>query len=321
MPGARSEEMLYRAARLYYLEGYSQAQVSAAVGVSRSNVSRVLAEARRRGIVTITVEDPAGRARDLEDELVKRFGVREARVRAAGDASAGEADEEPIARTGRLAAERLLHHLPDSGAVALSWGGSVRAVVDAVPAERPRPELEVLPLVGGMSDADGSVEGNRLVARLAERLGAAHRPLYAPAVLASASTRDALVREPSIARVLADAAAARVAVVGIGRVGLGSSRAIAEAMGLKPAQECALEERAVGDCCTRFFDAAGRPVPSPAERRVIAVELAALREVPTVIGVAAGAEKGAAVRGALAARLVDVLVVDEALARAVLADE
>lgn len=323
MPSARSDEMLYRAAQLYYLHGYSQAQVSAEVGVSRSNVSRVLAEARRRGIVTITVEDPAGRARGLEADLVERFGLREARVRsvtAAHSADAGRDDGngDPLAHVGRLAAERMLAHLPESGAVSLSWGTSVGAVVDAVPPGHGHPGLEVLPLVGGMSDSDESVQGNRLVARLADRLGAAHRLLHAPAVLASARTRDALMDEPSIASVLDDAAAAKLAVVGIGRVGYGASQAIADAMSLDAAQAHALRARAAGDCCTRFFDAAGEPVSSPAERCVIAVELKVLRDIPTVIGVAAGSYKAPAVLGAIAAGLIDVLVVDEPLARAVL---
>ena len=58
--------MLVKAATLYYLEGQSQAEVAKEIGVSRSNVSRVLADARKNGIVEIRINDPFGRAQDLE---------------------------------------------------------------------------------------------------------------------------------------------------------------------------------------------------------------------------------------------------------------
>lgn len=316
MPSARTDEMLYRAAQLYYLEGYSQSQVSAAVGISRSNVSRMLTEARRRRIVTINVEDPSGRARDLEALLVDRFPVREARVLASSEG------DPPIDRVGRLAADWLMNHLPDSGSLALSWGGAVSAVVDAMPDGLAHPEIEVLPLVGGLSDANAvAAEANGLVRRLADKLGAAHRLLHAPAVLGSAATRDALVREPSIAGVLHDAAGARVAVVGMGRVGIGASQAIIDAMDFDADDARAFAgSGAVGDCCTRFFDARGGACASPADDRVIAVSLADLVSIPTVIGVAAGAEKADAMRAALTGGLFGVAVMDETLASAVLAE-
>jgi dihydroxyacetone kinase-like protein len=55
--------------------------------------------------------------------------------------------------------------------------------------------------------------------------------------------------------------------------------------------------------------------------RVLAVDLDDLRHIPTVIAVATGAEKTAAVLGALRGGFVDGLVADAALAHAVLTAE
>ncbi|MDP9460552.1 MAG: hypothetical protein M3Q22_09985, partial [Actinomycetota bacterium] len=52
--------------------------------------------------------------------------------------------------------------------------------------------------------------------------------------------------------------------------------------------------------------------------RVLAVTLRDLGAIRTVVGLAAGRIKAASVLGALHGRLIDVLVCDEALARAVL---
>ncbi len=313
MPSARSQEMLVRAATLYYVDGLSQAEVAEAIGVSRSNVSRVLAEARKAGIVTITITDPFGRAGDLEQLLQQRFGLREVRVARGAD--------DDLGRVGLLGAEWLERELPHEGAIALSWGASVQAVVDAVEPGRSRPRLEVLPLVGGLSIVDSAQDGNVLVRSLATRLGANHRRLYAPAVVESATLRDGLLRESTIGSVLESAARAQIAVVGIGVVGSGASAAIVESTNLTADEQEDFEgSGAVGDCCTRFFDASGHPVDSPVDRRVVAIELDALQGVETVVAVAVGARKAPAVRAALRGGLADVLVIDEPLATALLAE-
>ena len=74
MPNPRDPSMLLAAARLYYQQGRSQAEVATALGTSRSNVSRMLSEALRQSIVEIRINDPEGRVSELEDELRATFG-------------------------------------------------------------------------------------------------------------------------------------------------------------------------------------------------------------------------------------------------------
>src|SRR3954452_14891218 len=50
--------LMYAAARLYYLEDATQADVAARLGISRATASRLLSEARRAGIVRIEVIEP-----------------------------------------------------------------------------------------------------------------------------------------------------------------------------------------------------------------------------------------------------------------------
>lgn len=98
MPPTREQQLLVKAARLYYEQGQSQNQVADTLGVSRSSVSRMLAAARERGIVQIRINDPAGRDLELEGELTARFGLRDCRV--AENASG----ERPLPRVGDLGA-------------------------------------------------------------------------------------------------------------------------------------------------------------------------------------------------------------------------
>ena len=71
---------------------------------------------------------------------------------------------------------------------------------------------------------------------------------------------------------------------------------------------------AVGDICLRFFDADGAPVVTPLNERVIAIELADLKRVDRVVGIAGGRRKFAAIRGALRGRRINVLITDRSTA-------
>jgi DNA-binding transcriptional regulator LsrR (DeoR family) len=67
---------------------------------------------------------------------------------------------------------------------------------------------------------------------------------------------------------------------------------------------------AVGDINLRFFNSKGEAVPSEIDNSVIGLSLEQIRGIDRVVGVAGGAAKLNAIRGALAGRLVDVLITD-----------
>ena len=58
----------------------NQNRAAAVLGYSRSHISRMLAEARRDGIVEIHVHHPLARVAALEQRLADQFGLQEVRV-------------------------------------------------------------------------------------------------------------------------------------------------------------------------------------------------------------------------------------------------
>ena len=297
---------------MYFLDGRSQDDIARTLGTSRSNVSRMLTAARAQGIVEIRVHDQTARAPELEQALRERFGLRHVRV------AAFRPGADVVAAAGDLAAQWLDESLRDGQVLALSWGTSLQAMVDAFSADQPR-QVEVLPLVGGLSTVSSLVSGEELVRELAGRLGATHRYLHAPGLLRSRVARDSLLAEPAIADVLERAVTADIAMVGIGAVGTGSSAQVIDGLGLSEAERAAfLADGPVGDAACRFFDARGRAIGGVVHERVLAIELDQLRAIPTVIGVATGPVKVPGVLGALRGELVDGLVTDAGLALALL---
>ncbi|GAA1203216.1 sugar-binding transcriptional regulator [Prauserella alba] len=314
MPPPRDQQALVAAARLYYEEGRSQHEVAKALDISRSSVSRMLTAAREHGIVRIEINDPTGRDMDLEAELAERFGLRDCRV---AEIHSGD---RPLQRVGDLGARWLLDTIQPGQRIGVSWGTGLQALVQSIPDEGGL-DVEVLPLVGGLSAVDTAISGEELVRDLAGRLGGRYQRLHAPALLTSKEGRDVLLAEPSVQATLDAARRVQVALAGIGRVGRGSSASLVTAMNLSEQERAGLDAAGpVGDVCARFFDAAGKAVTGPADDRVLAVSLADLAAIPTVAGVAAGPEKADGVLGALHTTVLDVLICDSSLARALLSE-
>jgi lsr operon transcriptional repressor len=71
------------------------------------------------------------------------------------------------------------------------------------------------------------------------------------------------------------------------------------------------EHHVVGDILGQFFDADGVVADVPLHDRRIGIELADLKNISKVIGVAGGAHKAEALLGALRGGFLDVLVTNE----------
>lgn len=316
MPAPRDTALVVRAARLYYEQGRSQTEVAQELGLSRSNVSRILTQARDRGIVEISIHDPDGPPRHhpaVEAALKARFSLREAHVVSAPRTPGLEA----VARQGAVV---IAARAAQVRSIGVSWGQTVQRVVEQLETVRLRPAPRVLPLVGGHSALDQFESGESVLRVLASRLGARAEMLYAPAVLESATAVSTLRGESSIAAVLEAAAQVELAVVGLGSMGMHSSPHIVEQMALSEQEQAAfLAQQPVGDVCGRFVDAHGVPLGVPTDQRVLAVTFSQLLRIPEVVGVAAGAEKAPGVAGVLRSGAIATLVVDVDLAKELLA--
>ncbi len=314
MSVARSRATLVAAARLYYVDGLSQEAAAAQLGMTRSNLSRVLRAAREMGVVEFRINDAADRDLALERELADAFGLQQARVARA------TATEVALSPSAGLAAELLADSLDGASVVAVSWGTTVRAVVEALAAPE-RPDLRVVQLVGGLTSFDAQASAHDLVRELGRRLNAAYLYLNAPGVFDSAQALQSLCAEQSVSSTLELARQADVALVGIGNPEAGSSRTLLRQLARDDDQLTRFwSADPAGDICGRYYDAAGNPLKiAGISDRVLAIDIPALRQIPISIGAAVGKAKAGAVLGALRGRLVNALVCDEPLAREVLA--
>jgi len=64
---------LIEVAKAYFLESHTQAEIAQQLGISRSQVSRYLTEARDQGIVQIRIIDETSQTSDINQVLEKRY--------------------------------------------------------------------------------------------------------------------------------------------------------------------------------------------------------------------------------------------------------
>lgn len=307
------QSLLFKIAQAYYLEGVTQEEIGRRFGLSRIKVSRLLKKAREQHLVQITIAAPSGSLAEAEQQLANHLGLDELVI-----ADIHTFDGPAVTRAlGAAAAPVLLRHLDGRATLAVSAGSTLSAVVDALP-RRMWPQVTVVQMLGGVGRAEAETQGADIVRRLAATLGARPQMLASPGIVASRQVRDALLSDPQVFDTLSLAAAAQVALVGIGiptqtssRLGQGTILTAADLDELAA-------HHAVGDIALRYFDGEGRPVHTGLDQRIIGLEHEQIRRIPCVIAVAGGMAKLAAIRAVLKGHLANVLVTDIYVARRIL---
>jgi DNA-binding transcriptional regulator LsrR (DeoR family) len=312
---ADKKKLLYKIAKAYYEDGLTQGQIGKRFGLSRIKVSRLLQQARDERIVQIMITPPQDSNAELERKLEARYGLNEVVV-----ISPSSYDKAVVVQElGPAAVDCLLRCLQGEEVLGLSWGSTLLSVVDALPVKN-WPKMKVVQMMGGLGRPEAEVHGTDIARRMAQAFSAKPRLLSAPGVVTSKMVRDALLADPQISDTLALGARADIAIVGIG-VPVPDSVVMQAGTLLAEEVEQLKAQKAVGDIALRFFDAEGQPVEHQINDRIIGLDLAQIKGIPRVIGVAGGAEKFEVIRAALRGEFIDVLITDDRIAARLLEDE
>ena len=304
---------LAQIARLYYQEGLSQAEIAECIGLSRSQVSRLLAEAERVGVVRIYIEEVDERDRDLEQALEENLGLVDAVV----VHRLGSHDRAVRTLLGRAAAGYLAETLANGDIVGVTSGYTLREVIRFLKRPQAR-ELKVVQLMGGEGATALQSYPEALARDCAQALGAILLSLHAPLVVENSAVRDVILSTASVRAVVAMWERLTVVLMGVGDVSPEGSLFKAGWFTSDDVRAL-LDAGAVGVVCGQFFDEQGRRVASPTDERIIATPLGLFRKVPRTIAVAGGSTKAAALLGAIRGGYCNTVITDDHTAREVLA--
>jgi DNA-binding transcriptional regulator LsrR (DeoR family) len=308
-----SDERLRLAARLYYVDGLGQAEVARLTNVSQAKVSRLLALARERGIVRITVADYDPRQRSLEARLNKELGLEIAIVVRTLD----ELNADDLRRSvGHFGASAVQELIKPKDVIALAGGRTIRELVEHLP-EAANRAVTVVQAMGSVDSNISEFDAQEVGRVLAQRLGGNFLAFNTPAFIPEKRTRDALLGLEQLRGIQTSLSRSDLALVGIGTLansvfverGVIGAAAVAELT----------KAGAVGEICGRFIDEAGKECATAWRDQVMSVDVAQLRRIPRVIAIVSGSDRSTAILAAVRGGLLKGLVIDEAGANALLA--
>jgi DNA-binding transcriptional regulator LsrR (DeoR family) len=313
--GEEREELLADVAEMYYDEGRTQDEIAAAFGMTRSAISRMLSEARQKGIVEIHVRRPLRRDTELETELMRRFGLRGAHVLTW---KKSESYEGLRARLGLAAAQVLSDLIAPDMVIGLPWGRTVSATIDALTVREPI-AVKVVQLVGVLGSGSHAYNAQALVEQLARKLGGEGVYLYTPFIVESEETVRALLNNQHIRQAIETGRRCSIALLGVGTTDPQYSSLYQGGHISLEQLEALRAAGAVGDVSGHHFDINGHAPEIAFHNYLVGIARDDLLMIPTRLGVAGGQPKVRPILGALRGGFVNMLVTDSGTAAQVLA--
>ncbi len=301
--------VLASTAWFYYIDGLTQADIAQRMLTSRATVGRLLQEARDTGIVRISIDPSILATMGLSRTLCERFGLEDALVvpRRTGTGATISVNR----RIAIAAAGYLERYLKPDAVIGFGWGDTVMNVLFSIRRES-LDGVTFASVAGGIDRYSREVfaQGNGVQAHL--------QLIPAPLVVNTAATAEALRQDTSVTRILELSRTAVATITGIG--GTETTGASVRAGLYSPNTITSIAELGgVGDMLGEWFDADGKVIPEATSDRRIGMDLDELRNMPHVIGVAAGLDKVTAINAVLRGGYLDALVTDEETAEQLIA--
>ena len=300
------DELLAYVADKYYQEGLKQSEIASEIGLTRSAISRMLTEAREKGVVEIVVHHPFINDKGLEDKLQELFGLHQVSVVVTRNQEINGNNKHQL---GKAAAKLLKSLIKPGYNIGVSWGTSVQATIEAFKPGHIQ-ETMVVQLVGALGSTRHSYSAQTLVERMAQKIGGEGTYLYSPFVVENSSTAQSLLEDPSVKQAISLGKECDIALMGVGTTKL-------DFCSLYKGNHISLESigeiqdaGAVGDVCALYFDKLGNLAQVDFHQKRIGVSLSDLKKIPERMAVVGNVEKAEAILGAIRGGFINSLVTD-----------
>lgn len=304
------EQLTVRVAWYYYVLGLTQKEIALKVGINRVRVIRLLADARRRGVVTITINSELTENVELGEQLCERYGIEFSEV-----VLSHSDDENRLSEIVGMAACRVvLHKLKKGMTIGLGWGVTLKALAEAMP-ETSTQDISIVSMLGSLTQRS-SVNKFEATALLATKLNAEGFYLPGPIVCDTEKARNILFSQPFLKGIYNRARNSDLALVSIG--GLNSATIRQVGLISEDDFQSVLKAGAIGNFLGYYIDKNAKIINHPVNRRIIGLRLEEFILIKERIMISAGPNKVDVLRAVLEQGMITGLVTDQVTARSLL---
>jgi deoxyribonucleoside regulator len=302
-----ADRLRSRAVWLYHVEGNTQNDIAIQLGISRVMVIRLLADAKRRNEVRVTISSPFSEGVQLEREIEKKFGINRVIV-----APFSSPDEDPVKVISAAAGYFISNEMRAGLTVGVGWG---RTLFSSLPyiSGGTLEDFRVVSLLGGIAAAR-RFNPAEFAWQFAELFQGEGFLIPAPAVVDSPETKHALLERCGLSAIFEMVEQLDIALLSCGGI---SALTTSYRTGYlsESDRRSLIEAGAVGDILYNFIDAHGNIVDHEVNRRVISANLTRLRRIPEKVLISGGKEKYAALKASIQTIAPTTLITDQFSAR------
>ena len=312
------DDLITKIAWLYYMESLNQNDIAMRLRISRQKVHRLLQRSHDLGIVHVSIKHPRHNLQEVEQAVVNDYGLDEVIAVPVLEEASDTEKSRSLGRAGALYLERVLGNYKNL-VLGLGWGNTTSYLANFFETPAESSVASVVSLLGNLTTES---ESHPYVPAesVAKKVGAAFFNIWAPAIAQSKESALLFKQEPRIRQVLEIARSVKLAMLSIGEF---SDKNHLIHMGYLSGPEVKrLRSKGVaGDIVCNFFSQEGEFIEDEIHDRIIGVNASFFdkkrreAEKVTVVAVCGTAAKLQAIRTALRAKWVDVLITDEYTAK------
>jgi deoxyribonucleoside regulator len=299
-----------RIAWMYYVEGLTQSEIADKLGIGRVTVVRNINEAVKQRDVKIWITGHIAECLDLEAQLKTQFGLVDAVVVPEPSTPSNTAKV-----IGTAAGMYVTDQLADNFCLGVGWGATLYESLQTL-SPRELSGVDVVSMLGGVVQAK-RFNPAEFAWQFANTVGANCYLLTAPAIVDSATTRQALIERCGLNEVINRADDMDMALLSVGTM---SQQSTSFRFGFLSEEDrlSLIKQGAVGDLLYNFYDATGALVKHPINDRVMSMPIEKLKKVPKRVMISGGLDKVEALMGAFKLINFNVLITTETTAQALL---
>lgn len=296
-------EQRIRAAWLYYIEGLNQQETADALGVTRLQVTRMLAEARRRGEINIQINSDLHSVVEVQRTIEKRFGVKRVFTALRSDKNV-----DPVNSIAVSAGRFISNYVKAGMNIGVGWGRTLYSTLPYINM-RSLENIQVVSLLGGISEAK-RYNPAEFAWQFARKFNGNGYLVSAPALVDSIETKRALLERCGINKIFELANSLDVALISAG--GIADLNISYRTGHLTEAdRQSLIKAGVVGDILYNFINVKGEIVNHPVNDRAISIEIENLKKAQEIVLVSGGEEKIEVLIGALQLLKPTYLITDE----------
>ncbi|MBT6543265.1 MAG: sugar-binding transcriptional regulator [Rhodobacteraceae bacterium] len=305
-----SRDMRVRAAWLYYVEGLTQQATAKLLKINRVQVTRLLAEARKRGEVDIRINASISSIIEVERAVEHAFGIAKVII-----APMASEELDPTKAIASIAGQFISNYVQSDMKIGVGWGRTLYSTLPHIRGSDLE-KIRVISLLGGISQAK-RFNPAEFAWQFTELFNGEGYLVPAPALVDSAETKHALLEHCGINQIFELADDLDVAFLSAGGIeGITTSYRLGHVS--EAERQSLIAAGAVGDLLYNFISEDGDLVDHNVNTRVISIGIDRLKNAKDRILISGGKEKVKVLLGCLRLVKPTVFITDEITAKAIL---